>query len=156
MIHEIEDSDPLMSAIGELREEVLFWIDAELARLREQVEELAGEKAPLAARVSRALAPGSHQMEVRGFSPSPPAIMNQVLSTGESPVGRDLSRVSTAPAVARSAPPVDAEPRPSAPDPRERLDALARLLDHRLKQAHEEADTKRGGGRARADSGSDE
>ena len=36
MSHEIEVSDPLLSAIGEFRKELLLWIDTELARLREQ------------------------------------------------------------------------------------------------------------------------
>ena len=38
MSREIEESDPISSAIGEFRDELLFWIDSELVRLRERVQ----------------------------------------------------------------------------------------------------------------------
>jgi hypothetical protein len=41
---------------------------------------------------------------------------------------------------------IDPEPRPFLSNPRQRLDALARLLDHRLKQAQEAAAPSGGAG----------
>jgi len=45
--------------------------------------------------------------------------------------------------------PIDPEPRPPLSNPRQRLDALARLLDHRLKQAQEAAAPSGGAGNGR-------
>jgi hypothetical protein len=95
MSHDSQVSDPLSRAIGEFREELLFWIDAELSRLRrEQAENLV--------------------------------IQEELATAGASPLKDEaLSPVA---------------------NPRQRLDALARLLDHRLKQAKTAGERKGGAG----------
>jgi hypothetical protein len=139
MSREIEDSDPLSSAIGEFRDELLFWIDSEILRLREraQVDDSVMEK-ELATRMRESNFIGSRgRLGVsQGGSICQPAIARAESQTCERVVDRkDLVAETAKPPVALPELQTDSELRPSVSNPRQRLDALARLLDHRLKQA---------------------
>jgi hypothetical protein len=102
---EIGAADSLALAIGELREELLSWIDAELSRLQElQREE-------------------DRSMEVMSGVP------------GSWPDDRDSSQGVDESCIAVRGPGMNLELGSTPCDPGERLDALVRRLDHRLKQA---------------------
>jgi hypothetical protein len=140
-----ESTDLLLRAIAEFRMEFLSWIDAELARRREREpgEGLAAE--------GTVAPPGS-------VHPGPRGGLHRGTWADEDPMGRGMSIPSLG--IGEGAPRApegfadrgpDASPsRPAAPmpgtethprasaaplNPRQRLDALARLLDQRLKQA---------------------
>jgi hypothetical protein len=158
MSHEAESADSLLGAIGKFREEMLFWIDTELARRQERgpEENAAGAGSPIALRSIRpGQRGGSHlasQANFEGVSlgdPDFPSGMGRELPRNPD---RSADRNSTAEIEATS----DAFPGPETLDPqapplnpRQRLDALARLLDRRLKQVGRAAGTSRGsaGGR---------
>ena len=74
MSHEIEASDPLASEIGELREELLLWIETELTRLHQQVEDLAKEETRTASSSPDSTAPGSLPMAARRNQRSRPEL----------------------------------------------------------------------------------
>jgi hypothetical protein len=151
MSPDTEVPDRLLSAIGEFREEVLLWIDSELVRLRER--EQAENR-----RLEQRLAPatGSHFSASNGrlgASPERPS-----LQSGTGP--REPRSLETArdrePAAENARQPLDVpepetDPKPpgTGSNPRQRLDALARLLDHRLRQAQGEAATRTGAGNGR-------
>ena len=139
MSREIEDSDPLSSAIGEFRDELLFWIDSELLRLREraQVDDSVMEKELATATRESNFVSSSGRLGLSQGS----AICQSGIARAESPSWervvdrKDLVAETARPPVALPELPTDSELQPSVSNPRQRLDALARLLDHRLKQA---------------------
>jgi hypothetical protein len=139
MSREIEDSDPLSSAIGEFRDELLFWIDSELLRLRERahvVDSGIEEQLAPATRESNFIGSSGRLGVSQGGSICQPGIARAESPSCERVVDRkDLVAETARPPVALPELPTDAELRPSVSNPRQRLDALARLLDHRLKQA---------------------
>lgn len=137
--------DSLARAIGEVREELLTWIDAELSRLRDlQREEDRSMKAASGGSGATRLQPRDAGMVL------PPTVRDGggPATTDEiAGMGRGMTRsggwsddrdsnadVDEPPRVARGSG-MDLEPRSAPGDPGERLDALARRLDHRLKQA---------------------
>jgi hypothetical protein len=142
MSPDTEVSHRLASAIGEFREEVLFWIDTELVRLREQAEHRQIEEGPAAETDSQF----SGSNERFRASPGRPSI--------ESRMGRREPRIiETAgdrdPGAENARHPLEVTEAARDPDtpaglsnPRQRLDALARVLDHRLKHAQSEAGTR--------------
>jgi hypothetical protein len=151
MSNQAESADFLSRAIGEFREELLLWIDTELARLqeREQEENLVVEEVSTAPKSIRS-GPrgGSHlgsQTNCDGASPGRP----DFLSGMERPTLRNCERFTdrnsrdeiTGLPVAFTEPETDPEPQAPPLNPRQRLDALARLLDHRLKQVEGAAGT---------------
>jgi hypothetical protein len=150
MNREIEVSDPLSSAISEFREELLVWIDTELFRLRarEQLDDSAIEDEVAAARESQ-FSGSSSRLGVDTGSPSfQSGIARQDPRTRQKVVDReDPVTEAVRPPVALSALQTDPEPRARVSNPRQRLDALARLLDHRLKQAQGTAETSGGTGK---------
>jgi hypothetical protein len=98
MSNDVEAPDPLSSAIGEFRKELLDWIETELVRLRERAQ---------------------------------------------------TDEETTRPPGALPERQIDRDPRPPLSNPRQRLDALARLLDHKLKQPQGTAEASGGGGTGR-------
>jgi hypothetical protein len=150
MSREIEVSDPLSWAIGEFREELLLWIDTELVRLQEpeQVDHPVMEEELAVARESHFSGSSSRHGVSRGSPFFKSGIARQEPRTRERVVDREELVVETArPPVALPELDTDPEPRPSLSNPRQRLDALARLLDHRLKQAQGTAETNGGTGK---------
>jgi hypothetical protein len=139
MSREIEESDPISSAIGEFRDELLFWIDSELVRLRERVQvddSVIGEELAAAARDFSFSGSSAGLGVTHGGSFSQSEIARAESRSFERVVDRkDLIAETARPAVARSELQMDSDLRSSVSNPRQRLDALARLLDHRLKQA---------------------
>jgi len=145
MSREIEVSDPISSAIGEFREELLLWIDTELARLRKQAD--VDDSAMTEDRATTSYAQSSRSSSRVGVRTGSPffqsGIARQQPQTHECIVGRESPAVeeSVRPPVTLPALETDPEQRPPVSNPRQRLDALARLLDHRLKQAQGTAET---------------
>jgi hypothetical protein len=146
MSHDTEVPDPLLLAIGEFREELLVWIETELVRQREreQAENRVMEERPAAATGS----PFGVSSSRLGASPGRPYLESGM--DGREP--RIRERVADGDSVVESARPsvavtgleTDSEPRARLTNPRQRLDALARLLDHRLKRAQGAAATGSG------------
>jgi len=146
---ESEAADPLSWAIRALREELLRWIDTELVRLRarEQAENRLMEEGPATAAGSQFGASSSRLGANPGRRDLQLGLGWHESRTRERVVERDSSLAETA------RPPVDAaeletDPKPQVPpsDPRQRLDALARLLDDRIKRAQGAAGTWSGAG----------
>jgi hypothetical protein len=153
MSHEAESADSVSGAIGKFREQMLFWIDTELARQQERgpAENAAGAGSAIALRTIRSgRRGGSHlasQSDHEGVSlgyPDFPSEMGRELPRDPD---RSADRNATAEIKAAS----DEFPGPDTLDPqapplnsRQRLDALARLLDRRLKQVGQAAGTSRG------------
>jgi len=148
MSYDIKLSDPLSCAIGELREELLLWIDAELVRLGEgeQAEDQVKEQERVAAGGSQFGAASSRLGLSRGSPHFPSSIAWQEPRTCERVADRDPMVESTRPPIALPEQQTDPELRPPLSNPRQRLDALARLLDHRLEQARGTAETSSGAG----------
>jgi hypothetical protein len=148
MSQNIEPSDPLSSAIAEFRAELLQWIDAELARLREReetdvrvvAEERVAERGSLFnASTSRpGVRKGSPYFPM-GIGFEEPLARERVADRGSVVETAGLPLVGTERLI-------EGDPRAPVASPRERLDALARLLDHRLKQAQGPTEASRGGG----------
>jgi hypothetical protein len=141
--------DPLARAIAEFRQELLLRIDTELVRLqeREQAVNRLTEEGVVAATGSQFGASSSRM----GASPRKPYLQS---GTGWQE-SRDAERVADLDSVAEAERPpvddpeleIDPEPRVPPSDPRQRLDALARLLDNRLKRAQGTAGTRSGADR---------
>ncbi len=149
MSHDSEVSDPLSRAIGEFREELLSWIDTELVRLREreQADDLVMEEEPAAASGSQ-FGASSGRLGVSRGSPSFPSGMAwQEPRARERVADRDSVVETAIPPVALPELQTDPEPPPPPSNPRQRLDALARLLDSRVKQARGAAETSSGAGK---------
>ncbi len=148
MSHDIEVSDPLLRAIGEFREELLLWIDTELVRLRER------EPAEALVMEEEAAATGSESgssSSRHGASTGSPHFRSgmawQEPPTRERVVDRDSVVETARPPVAL--PELQTDPEPGSPfsNSRRRLDALARSLDHRLKQAQGAAEPSSSAGK---------
>ena len=90
MRHEAMESDSLSRAIGDFRDQLVSWIDTELAHLRERERE--------------------ESLVMKEHEPAGPPPSYAVSETGSGAHTPSLN-------------------------PRQRLDALARLLDHRLKRS---------------------
>ena len=119
--------DSLSRAIGEFRAEILLWIDEALVRLRE-----------------REIVEGPATEERLPFNRLPDPLVE--LDARKSPVDpvrvpADSARMDTAPAS-----------NGARVDSLERLDALARMLDRRLKQAQDAIANGSVGGRPAEDS----
>jgi hypothetical protein len=141
MNDEIKASDPFATAINELREELLLWIDAELARLQDDVDALRREDAPVLPRTPRPTSSSRPLVVRNAVSHSRPTIARQ-----PTPMRRnddhDMVVDDAHPPVASREQLIDPGPLPPVPNSRERLDALARMLDRRLKQAHGAAEAR--------------
>jgi hypothetical protein len=140
--------DRLLSAIGDFRQEMLHWIDSELDRLREreQAEARRNEQGPASAPLAHFGATSRRHLSTSGWLHHPPAAASSEhhrleLASDRDPVPENARQLPDAP---RPAP--DAEPPATDSNARQRLDALARLLDSRLKQSQAEAGTRNGAG----------
>ena len=149
---EAGSADSLARAIEDLREELLSWIDAELSRLQGLEQEAMSRR------------PGSIRSGPRSpLQPLPPAAGDGAgTSTADDVPGmrsessrnrgwladRDPNADNTEPPLAAPGSGKDPETQAAPLNPLQRLDALARLLDHRLKQAEGAGrDTARGRGK---------
>jgi hypothetical protein len=146
MNREIDVSNPLSGAIGEFREELLLWIDTELARLREQTDDSVVEEEPKKSQFNGSrsrvgVSQGSPFLQTR--------IARQEPRTRERAVEHeDLALKNLTPHVPPREPATEPASRLRLSNPRQRLDALARLLDQRLKQAQGTAEKNDGTGTA--------
>jgi len=145
-----EESDPLPSAIAEFRKELLEWIDTEyarvLAREREWTDRFAVAQEQAAARESAFNASSQRGLSL-GSSTRPARIAREEPGTRETVVDQHSVVDTAGPPAAVSERPIDAEPQPTPANPRQRLEALARLLDRRLKQAQGAAAASDGAGK---------
>jgi hypothetical protein len=154
MSSDADEPDLLSRAIGEFREGFLLWIDAELVRLRERESEesLVMEEGSAAPSSSRSGLGGGSPLGSRASRPAarpgrpdlPAEIGWQTPRNRGKAAGRDSVAETAWPPVAPPGPESDPEPQPPPSDSRQRLDALARLLDHRLKRAQGAAGTMNG------------
>lgn len=145
MIEQVEASDPLILAIHELRTEFVQWIDTELDRLREHAA--IGNRADRAA----AAAASSYQFRelpattttaaatVRRESYSARPGPSEISPPASALAGRVERDQAVKPLRSMPEPPDESRAQVERSDPRKRLDALARMLDHRLKQVQGEA-----------------
>jgi hypothetical protein len=160
MSREIEESDPISSAIGEFRDELLFWIDSALVRLRERVQvddSVIEEELATAARNSN-LSGSSGRLGVSlGGSYSQSGTVRAEPRSCERAVDRkDVVAEAARPPVARPDLQTNSDLRSSVSNPRQRLDALARLLDHRLKQAQGTSEVSGSAGEGTSNDAADE
>jgi hypothetical protein len=162
---EIGAADSLARAISELREELLSWVDTELSRLQElQWEEDRSMKVIADVPGSIGSRPRNAGMVVPPTGPDgdSPGTSDEVSGMGRGttrsrgwPEHRNSYADVNESAVAVRGPGMDCEPQSTPSNPGERLDALARRLDHRLKQAagapkmHPDATAGTGEGHAR-------
>jgi hypothetical protein len=107
-------TDPLLSALADLRTDLNRWLDAELQRLSES---------------------GPSSVSAQAMLPE----VNTV-ATRPAPKARDESTVIVKTATAAGTDPVNPEPMQQADDPRQRLDALAKHLDRRMRRSRGDAD----------------
>jgi hypothetical protein len=144
MSHDFVGSDSLARAIGEFRQDLIHWIDAELIRLREQagaavgLEELSGASGSQFSAYTSGLGPSG------GSASLQPGIAAQEPPKRERGSDRDSYSTTTWPTAAVSKLATDDEPRSAPSNPRQRLEALARMLDHRLKHPEGFAETSSG------------
>lgn len=140
-----ESADSLLRAIGEFRLEFLSWIDAEMARVRER------EPGEGLAAGGILTTPGSVRSGPRGGlhvgTRADDDRMSPGISIHSSGIGTDAPRAHegfaergsdvspTMPTATIPGPETDPGASAAPLNPRQRLDALARLLDQRLKQA---------------------
>jgi hypothetical protein len=151
-----ELADPLSSAIRALRAELLVWIDTELVRLREgaQAANRLLEEKPAAG--SQFGCSSSHL----GTRARRPHLQLGPGRRESRPREKFVERNPTAEAgrLPDDVPTPSTEPNPpgSASGPRQRLDALARMLDHRLKRVQAAAGTRGAAGDGRDHDESDD
>ena len=137
-----DDTDPpdsLVRAIGEFREDLLRWIDTELAwlRVRERAESRVMEE--------ESTGPTSNPSGLRVRSQLDSRTSRDAACTSRP----DRATLEAVPEIARphgASSGAETDPKPQAPplSPSQRLDAPARVLDHRLKQAQGAAGSSRG------------
>jgi hypothetical protein len=141
--NEVDVSDPLASAIDELREELLLWIDTELTRVKEHLyaqvaeEELATLPALQRAASASIRGPSNDGLRTRT------RLGHRADPSRQSDVDHEPAANLDWPAVAPQEELTDPGPQLPAASPRERLDALARMLDRRLKLAADTEETER-------------
>ncbi|MDR3637329.1 MAG: hypothetical protein P4L84_26230 [Isosphaeraceae bacterium] len=111
---ETGDDAAMLQTISELRNDVNRLIDEQLARVRSLEEKR-----------------GSEPVTERRFSPPQPAY-------------QPTARPARPSAVARNREPVEEPPKPETGDPSQRLDALARHLDGRLRRSNGNAKPDKG------------
>jgi hypothetical protein len=154
MSQQTEARDSLSRAIGEFREELLRWIDTELARLREREpdEGLAMENESTTAistpaglsGESRGGSQTSQNAACSGRAGLPPRVRWELPWSRERAADGDAAAETTRPPIASPATATGPEPQAVPLNSRQRLDALARLLDHRLKRSQGAAGASRG------------
>ena len=143
MSNEAEVADPLTLAIHELREEFLCWIDTELARLQQHVENPVRRDEGTFSRGTRfEELPGRAEAGV-GSTSTRSGYARPPLPIRESFVDRDQAPKVAKPLTSSLEPAHQSVPQSTGSDPRQRLEALARLLDHRLRQVQTETETNR-------------
>jgi hypothetical protein len=140
---EAESAHSLLRAIDDFRSEFLHWIDTELAQRQElgSSEDLE-EGIPTPPRSVRSGRRGGSRRAswperdgmnpVEGDFPSGMGRENHPNPVGHTDRDREAQMVRVP--VVPSGPGTDREPEAPSLNPRERLDALARLLDQRLRQ----------------------
>lgn len=142
---EIVSVDSLSRAIREVREELLSWIDTELSRLRElprnedrsmwTMSDLPASPWSSSRDAGRRLPPNVRDGDGPGTPDGRSGMEKGTTRRRGWPDDRDSHAAFEEPPMPVRGPGMELEP-PSTPvDPAERLDALARRLDHRLKQA---------------------
>ena len=149
-----ESADSLARAIGEFRTELLVWIDTELARLQERdpgASSVVGERSTAPRSMGAGLRGGSQpgsRTDVDAPRPGSPELLSgtgwETPREGQSFVDRDGNAALAGPTAAVAGPETDPPPGANSGNPRERLDALARLLDQRLKQVEGASGTRLG------------
>jgi hypothetical protein len=143
MNDEVEVSDLLASAINQLREELLLWIDTELTRLNEHLSAAVAEEqlatSPASQRPTSASVRGASNDVLRTRT----RIAHRADPSRQSDVDHEPAANLDSLAVAPQEELTDRGPQLPAPSPRERLDALARMLDRRLKVAARTEETER-------------
>jgi hypothetical protein len=142
---EIGTADSLAQAIHELREELLSWVDTELSRLQElqwkedrSMEVMADVPGSIWSRPRNAgvvIPPTGPDGDSPGTSDEASGMGRGTTRSRGWPEHRDSYAEVDESAVAVRGPGIDREPQSTPSNPGERLDALARRLDHRLKQA---------------------
>jgi hypothetical protein len=147
-----ESADSLARAIGEFRTELLVWIDTELARLQERDQgesPVVGERSTAPRSMGAGLRGGSQPgslTDVDAARPGSPDLRSgmgrETLREGQSFLDRNGNTELTGPTVAVPGPETDPPPEANPGNPRERLEALARLLDQRLKQVEGASGTR--------------
>jgi hypothetical protein len=144
------ESDPLARAIGEFRKDLLLWIDKELVWLREQAPEDSVRNDELTAVVGSQFSAASGSLNAgRGSLHYPASMPRQAPPSGEQRNDVDLCRDAARPPAGGSMIRKDPQPPPPPANPRQRLDALARLLDERLKHAQGAAESTNSAGNER-------
>jgi hypothetical protein len=138
--------DPLSCAIAEFREDLLVWIETELARVREQAEELAGAEELSGASGSQLSASPSRVGASRGSPLFQPEIAAREPRTQKRGADRDSFAEAPRRSAAVSKLRIDPESVTPHSNSRQRLDALARLLDSRLKHPQGASETSSGAG----------
>ena len=149
-----EAADSLSRAIGEFRTELLVWIDTELARLQggdqeesPVVEERATTPGSIGADRSGGSYPGTRTHSEASRPGGPDLLSGRGRETprdGEMFAEGSLKAEIPGPALAVPGSETDLHPQADPLNPRQRLEALSRLLDHRLKQVDGAARTSCG------------
>jgi hypothetical protein len=152
MNDDTEVSDPLSRAIAEFREELVVWINTELGRLQQwdEDENLVledGSAAPVSTGSSQEAGSGvgsrASRLWARLVRADPPSAMGwEPHRNGQRVAVGDAAKESGWSSATVPGPETEPKPQASPLDSRQRLDALARLLDHRLKQAQGAEGTK--------------
>jgi hypothetical protein len=149
---EAGSADSLSRAIEELREELLSWIDNELARLQEleqredrAAEAISGMPGPIRSGLGggRRLVPPTDGDGARPRTHDVTGMERESSRDRGWRTDRDSEMGIAESSVAMPGSEWDAETQAPPLNPRERLDALARLLDHRLKLAEGAAGVSR-------------
>jgi len=154
MNHDAEVLDPQSRAIANFREEILLWIDTALVRLREreQEESLATEKRSARAastrsgmeRGSQTRSPPSRPGARLGGAVLEPVMRSEGSRNTEEIAGPNSLGDPSRPPIATPGPETRPESKSPPLDSLKRLDALARLLDQRLKVSQEAASDSSG------------
>ncbi len=154
MSHDADGLDSLSRAIAELREKVVGWIDTALVRLREreQEESLATQEKSAPAALTRLSRERGSQTQSPTRRPGAsleetelrPVMSWQGSRNTEEIAGPDSLRDPARPPLVAARPETGAKSTSSPMDSLKRLDALARVLDQRLKVSQEGASNSSG------------
>jgi hypothetical protein len=149
---EAGSADSLSQAIEELREELLSWIDTELVRLQEleqgadrAAEAISGTPGPIRSGLGggRRLVPLTDGDGARPRTHDVSGMERESSRDRGWLADRDSKIDVAEPSIDMPGSERDPEAQVPPLNPRQRLDALARLLDHRLKQAEGAAGVSR-------------